>query len=111
LINNSKILNTTINTLANQVQPTSTRFAPNLESIQNILKYDKKLHHPSISEFEKVCFIIDNYEAEDIVISKQYALLTKYPDLLAIDSSSCRNGLNFPNTAFIVRSDKPEIEL
>ncbi|CAG8742868.1 3744_t:CDS:2, partial [Gigaspora rosea] len=52
-LNNSKILDTTINTPANQVQPTSTRFTPNLESIQNALKYDKKLYHPSISEFEK----------------------------------------------------------
>ncbi|KAF0411275.1 hypothetical protein F8M41_008210 [Gigaspora margarita] len=43
LMNNSKILDTISNTLANQVQPTSTRFAPNLESIQNALKYDKKL--------------------------------------------------------------------
>ncbi|KAF0531641.1 hypothetical protein F8M41_011838 [Gigaspora margarita] len=34
-------------------------------------------------------------------------LLCKYPDLLAVDSTSCRNGLNFPNTVFIVRSDKP----
>ncbi|KAF0508129.1 hypothetical protein F8M41_018831 [Gigaspora margarita] len=130
LINNSKILDTTINTLANQVQPTSTRFTPNLESIQNALKYDKKLHHPSISEFEKVRSIMDNYEAEGVVISKQYgtknaqdpkeqavllgiaftimpALLTKYPDLLAVDSTGRRNSLNFPNTAFIVRSDEP----
>ncbi|CAG8645349.1 788_t:CDS:2, partial [Gigaspora rosea] len=54
LMNNSKILDTISNTPANQVQPTSTRFAPNLESIQNALKYNKKLCHPSISEFEKV---------------------------------------------------------
>ncbi|RIB17966.1 hypothetical protein C2G38_2037297 [Gigaspora rosea] len=87
LINNSKVLGTTINTLANQV-----------------------------------CSIMDNYETEGVVISKQYgiknaqdskeqavllgimfmimpALLTKYPDLLAVDSTGCRNSLNFPNTA------------
>ncbi|CAG8712744.1 23807_t:CDS:2, partial [Gigaspora rosea] len=53
LMNNSKILDTTSNTPLNHVQLTSTRFAPNLESIQNALKYDKKLHHPSVSELEK----------------------------------------------------------
>ncbi|CAG8536728.1 2900_t:CDS:2, partial [Dentiscutata heterogama] len=121
LMNSSKILDTTLNTLANQVQPTSTRFAPNLESIQNALKYDKKLHYPSISELEK---------AAGTVISKQYGtkntqdpkeqavllgiastimpvLLTKYPDFLAVDSTGHRNCLNFLNTAFMVRSDEP----
>lgn len=34
-------------------------------------------------------------------------LLYKYPDFLAVDSTSRRNGLNFPNTAFMVRSDEP----
>ena len=34
-------------------------------------------------------------------------LLHKYPDLLGIDSTGRRNGLNFPNTAFMVRSDEP----
>ncbi|RIB01586.1 hypothetical protein C2G38_2230372 [Gigaspora rosea] len=129
-LNNSKILDTTINTPANQVQPTSTRFTPNLESIQNALKYDKKLYHPSISEFEKVRSIMDNYKAKGVVISKQYgtknaqdpkeqavlfgtasmimpALLTKYPDLLAVDYTGRHNSLNFPNTAFMVRTDEP----
>ena len=72
---------------------------------------------------------MDTYEAEGIVISKQYGvketqnpqdqavllgivstimstLLHKYPDLLGIDSTGCRNGLNFPNTAFMVHSDE-----
>ncbi|CAG8840301.1 12514_t:CDS:2, partial [Racocetra persica] len=121
LMNNSKTLNKTLDTSANQVQPTSTRFAPNLEPIQNTLKYDKKLHYPCISEFEK---------AESTVIAKQYGvkdtqdpkvqavllgvasmimlvLLTKYLDLLALDSTGRRNSLNFPNTAFMVRSDEP----
>lgn len=39
---------------ANLIQPTSTRFAPNLETIQNALKHDKKLHCPNVTEFEKV---------------------------------------------------------
>ncbi|RIB30177.1 hypothetical protein C2G38_2027068 [Gigaspora rosea] len=130
LMNNSKILDTTSNTPLNHVQLTSTRFAPNLESIQNALKYDKKLHHPSVSELEKVCSLMDDYKAEGTVILKQYgikdtqdpkkqavllgiastimpALLTKYPDFLAIDSTGCHNSLNFPNTAFMVRSDEP----
>jgi len=34
-------------------------------------------------------------------------LLCKYPDFLALDSTSRRNGLNFPNTAFMVRSNEP----
>jgi len=73
---------------------------------------------------------MDTYEAEGTVISKQYGvkdaqnskdqavllgiastimpqLLTKYPDFLAVDSTGRRNGLNFPNTAFMVRSDEP----
>ncbi|CAG8696224.1 13649_t:CDS:2, partial [Dentiscutata heterogama] len=73
---------------------------------------------------------MDDYEAECTIISKQYGvkdaqnlkeqvvllgiistvmpiLLTKYPDLLALDSTGCHNSLNFPNTAFMVRSDKP----
>ncbi|RIB20034.1 hypothetical protein C2G38_2180343 [Gigaspora rosea] len=130
LMNNSKILDTISNTPANQVQPTSTRFAPNLESIQNALKYNKKLCHPSISEFEKVCTLMDKFEVEGTVISKRYGvkdaedskkqavllgvastimpiLLTKYPDLLAIDSTGRRNTLNFSNTAFMVRSNEP----
>lgn len=53
LMNNAKILSTT-NKFANQVQPISARFAPNLETIQNALKYDKKLRYPSVLEFEKV---------------------------------------------------------
>ncbi|KAF0532588.1 hypothetical protein F8M41_011091 [Gigaspora margarita] len=129
LINNSKILDTTSNMPLNHVQPMSTQFVPNLELIQNALKYDKKLHHPSVSELEKVCSLIDDYEAEGTVISKQYgikdtqdpkkqavllgiastimpALLTKYPDFLVIGSTSCRNSLNFSNTAFMVRSDE-----
>ncbi|CAG8501140.1 8108_t:CDS:2 [Cetraspora pellucida] len=70
---------------------------------------------------------MNNYEAEGIIISKQYdvkdiqnskkqavlldiistvmpILLTKYLNLLALDSTSHCNSLNFPNTAFIVRS-------
>ena len=73
---------------------------------------------------------MDIYETQDIVISKQYGLkdaqdskdqavllgiastitpelLAKYPDLLAVDSTGCRNSLNFPNTVFMVRSDEP----
>jgi hypothetical protein len=34
-------------------------------------------------------------------------LVTKYPTLLAIDATSRRNSLNFPNTAVMVRSDEP----
>ncbi|CAG8509683.1 13176_t:CDS:2, partial [Racocetra fulgida] len=130
LMNHSKILDTTSNTLANQVQLTSTRVAPNLESIQNALKYDKKLFHPSTSEFEKVCSLMDKYEIEGTIISKQYGvkgaqdpkeqavllgvastimpiLLNKYPDFLAVDSTGRRNSLNFLNTAFMVRSNEP----
>ncbi|RIB17636.1 hypothetical protein C2G38_2037571 [Gigaspora rosea] len=33
--------------------------------------------------------------------------LNKYSDFLAIDSTGRRNSLNFPNTAFMVRSDEP----
>ncbi|CAG8586038.1 19857_t:CDS:2, partial [Racocetra persica] len=80
-------------------------------SIQNALKYNKKLYYPSISELEKVCSIMDKYKGEGTVISKQYgiknaqdpkeqaillgiastimlALLTKYLDLLAVDSTT-----------------------
>jgi hypothetical protein len=53
-MNNAKVLCISSNTPANQVQPTSTRFAPNLEAIQNALKYDRKSCYPSIIEFEKV---------------------------------------------------------
>jgi len=53
-MNNAKILSITSSTPANKIQPTSTRFAPNLEAIQNALRYDKKLHYPSVLEFEKV---------------------------------------------------------
>ncbi|CAG8645144.1 8726_t:CDS:10, partial [Ambispora gerdemannii] len=105
-MNNAKILSITSNTPVNQVQSTSTRFAPNFEAIQNALKYDRKLHYPSILEFEKVCSIMNTYEIEGTVISKQYGikytqdpkdqavllgvvstimpeLLDKYPDFLA----------------------------
>ncbi|CAG8721874.1 6559_t:CDS:1, partial [Dentiscutata heterogama] len=77
-----------------------------------------------------ICSIIDDYEAEGTIISKQYGvkntqnpkkqavllgitstvmpiLLTKYLDLLALDSTGHHNSLNFPNTAFMVRSDEP----
>ncbi|KAF0445529.1 hypothetical protein F8M41_003146 [Gigaspora margarita] len=93
----------------NQVQPTSTQFVPNLEAIQNALKYDKKQHYPSVSEYEKICSIMDTHESEGTIILKQYGikdahdpkkqavilgivstimptLLTKYPDFLAMDS-------------------------
>ncbi|CAG8447588.1 19596_t:CDS:2, partial [Gigaspora rosea] len=53
-MNNAKISSTISSTPANQVQPVSTRFMPNLEAIQNALKYNKKLYHPSALEFEKV---------------------------------------------------------
>ncbi|CAG8772110.1 7438_t:CDS:2, partial [Cetraspora pellucida] len=59
----NKVANITPSMLTT-AQPTSTRFASNLESIQNALKYNKKFYHPSISEFEKVCTLMDNYEAE-----------------------------------------------
>ncbi|CAG8780338.1 9862_t:CDS:2, partial [Gigaspora rosea] len=52
-MNNAKISSTISSTLANQVQLVSTRFMLNLKAIQNALKYDKKLHHPSALEFEK----------------------------------------------------------
>ncbi|RIB11513.1 hypothetical protein C2G38_2042613 [Gigaspora rosea] len=130
LMNGAKILSITDTTPKNQVQPTSTRFVPNFETILNALKYDKKLHNPSVLEYEKVCSLIDTYESEGTVISKQYGvkdaqnpkeqvvllsiastimptLLTKYPDFLALDSTGRCNGLNFPNTAFMVRSDEP----
>ncbi|RIB25811.1 hypothetical protein C2G38_2030739 [Gigaspora rosea] len=129
-MNNAKISSTISSTPANQVQPVSTRFMPNLEAIQNALKYNKKLYHPSALEFEKICSIMDAYETEGVVISKQFGikdskdpkeqavllgitstimpkLLTKYPDLLAVDSTGCCNCLNFPNTAFMVKLDKP----
>ncbi|RIB25962.1 hypothetical protein C2G38_2164607 [Gigaspora rosea] len=73
---------------------------------------------------------MDKFEVEGTVISKRYGvkdaenpkkqaillgvtstimpiLLTKYPDLLAIDSTGHCNSLNFPNTAFMVRSNEP----
>ncbi|RIB15404.1 hypothetical protein C2G38_2192440 [Gigaspora rosea] len=60
LMNNSKVLSTTLDTLSNQVQPTSTRFVPNFESIQNALKYNKKLYYPSISDFDNLAlFLLD----------------------------------------------------
>ncbi|CAG8766308.1 6218_t:CDS:2, partial [Racocetra persica] len=72
--------------------------------------------------------------AESVAISKQYGiknmqdskeqavllgivstimpmLLTKYLDLFAIDSTGSHNCLNFLNTAFIVRSDKPHSQI
>ncbi|CAG8577327.1 504_t:CDS:2, partial [Gigaspora rosea] len=52
-MNNAKISNVTASTPANQVQLISSRFTPNLEAIQNALKYDKKLYYPSALEFEK----------------------------------------------------------
>ncbi|CAG8799681.1 18092_t:CDS:2, partial [Gigaspora rosea] len=53
LMNGAKILSITDTTPKNQVQPTSTRFVPNFETILNALKYDKKLHNPSVLEYEK----------------------------------------------------------
>ncbi|CAG8509005.1 15478_t:CDS:2, partial [Gigaspora rosea] len=53
LMNVAKILSITDTTPENQAQPTSTRFVPNLEAIQNALKYDKKLHYPNVLEYEK----------------------------------------------------------
>ena len=73
---------------------------------------------------------MDTHESKGTVIAKQYGvkdaqdskdqavllgiastimptLLTKYPDFLALDSTGRRNSLNFPNTAFMVRSDEP----
>ncbi|RIB07441.1 hypothetical protein C2G38_2214449 [Gigaspora rosea] len=114
LMNVAKILSITDTTPENQAQPTSTRFVPNLEAIQNALKYDKKLHYPNVLEYEKVCSIMDPHESEGTVISKQYGvkdtqdpkeqavllgiastimptLLTKYPDFLAVDSTGRRN--------------------
>ena len=72
---------------------------------------------------------MNTYENEGTAISKQYEikdadeskdqtvllgvaltimpeLLYKYPDFLSVDSTSRRNGLNFPNTAFMVRSNE-----
>ncbi|CAG8568436.1 2474_t:CDS:2, partial [Racocetra fulgida] len=92
-MNNAKISNETASTPANQVQPISTRFTPNIEAIQNALN-----------------FLMDTYEAEGVAILKQYGikntqdpkeqavllgiastimptLLTKYSDLLAVDST------------------------
>ncbi|CAG8779824.1 391_t:CDS:2, partial [Racocetra persica] len=122
LINNSKILDTTFNIPANQVQPIFTQFAPNLESIQNAFKYNKKSYY-------LICSLIDNYKVKGTVISKQYSvidiqdskeqavllgvvstivlvLLTKYPDFLEIDSTGHHNGLNFPNIVFMIRLNK-----
>ncbi|RIB22619.1 hypothetical protein C2G38_2173562 [Gigaspora rosea] len=95
-MNNAKISNVTASTPANQVQLISSRFTPNLEAIQNALKYDKKLYYPSALEFEKaiqnalkydkklyypsalefekVSSLMDTYEAEGIAISKQYGI-------------------------------------
>ncbi|KAF0411274.1 hypothetical protein F8M41_008209 [Gigaspora margarita] len=76
---------------------------------------------------------MDKFEVEGTVILKRYGvkdaedpkkqavllgvastimpiLLTKYPDLLAIDSTGCHNSLNFPNTAFMVRSNEPHAD-
>ncbi|KAF0519129.1 hypothetical protein F8M41_016647 [Gigaspora margarita] len=73
---------------------------------------------------------MDDYKTKGTAISKQYGvkdaqdpkkqavllgiastimlvLLNKYPDFLAIDSTGCRNSLNFSNTAFMVRSNEP----
>ncbi|CAG8712272.1 16228_t:CDS:2, partial [Dentiscutata heterogama] len=108
-------------------QPTSTCFVPNLEAIQNALKYDKKT---SLLEYDKVCSIMDTHKFKGTVIAKQYGikdtqdskdqavflgitstimsiLLTKYPDFLALDSTGHRNSLNFLNTTFMVRLDEP----
>ncbi|KAF0459944.1 hypothetical protein F8M41_000640 [Gigaspora margarita] len=60
--------------LKNQAQLTSTRFVPNLEAIQNALKYDKKLYYPSVLEYEKVSSIMDTHESEGTIISKQYGI-------------------------------------
>ena len=73
---------------------------------------------------------MNTYENEGTAISKQYGikdadeskdqavllgvastimpeLLYKYPDFLSVDFTSHRNGLNFPNTTFMVRSNEP----
>jgi len=73
---------------------------------------------------------MNTYENEGTTISKQYGikdadkskdqavvlgvastimpkLLYKYPDFLSVNSTSRHNGLNFPNTAFMVRSNEP----
>jgi len=72
---------------------------------------------------------MNTYENEGTAISKQYGikdadeskdqavllgvastimpeLLYKYPDFLSVDSTSHHNGLNFSNTAFMVRSNE-----
>ncbi|KAG9289616.1 hypothetical protein G9A89_014351 [Geosiphon pyriformis] len=111
-MNNAKILSTS-NRFANQVQPISARFAPNLETIQNALKYDKKLRYPNVLEFEKVRSLMDTYEAEGVVISKQYGIKDAQNSkdqavLLGVASTVIRrNSLNFSNTVFMVRSDEP----
>ncbi|CAG8646864.1 1218_t:CDS:2, partial [Dentiscutata heterogama] len=79
----------------------------------------------------KISSITTNtYETEGVIISKQYGiknsqdpkeqavllgiassimpmLLTKYSDLLVVDSTGHHNCLNFLNTAFMIRSDEP----
>ncbi|RIB07415.1 hypothetical protein C2G38_2147582 [Gigaspora rosea] len=80
LINNSKIFSTTLNTPANQAQPTFTRFTPNLESIQNALKYDKKLHYPSISEFEK---FIQHSIKNGVQLNSKWLAMDKWEPYLA----------------------------
>ncbi|RIB13245.1 hypothetical protein C2G38_2198395 [Gigaspora rosea] len=121
LMNSAKILSTIVTTPKNQAQPTSTWFVSNLEAIQNALKYDKKQHYPSVSEYEKSesTTILKQYGVKDAQDPKKQAvilgiastimptLLTKYPDFLAMDSTGRRNSLNFPNTAFMIRSDEP----
>ncbi|CAG8692948.1 1324_t:CDS:2, partial [Dentiscutata heterogama] len=64
-----------------------------------------------------VCSIMDTYESEGTVILKQYGVKDAqdpknrqcflYPDFLALDFTGCRNSLNFPNMAFMIRSDEP----
>ncbi|CAG8697471.1 2625_t:CDS:2, partial [Racocetra persica] len=74
-------------------------------TIQNALKYNKKLYYSSTLEFKKISSLMNTYKAKDIIISKQYGiknvqdpkeqavllgiassimpiLLTKYSDLL-----------------------------
>ncbi|CAG8608277.1 25518_t:CDS:2, partial [Racocetra persica] len=84
------------------------------KSIQNTLKYDKKSYYPSEGTVISKQYGIKNAQNPKeqavllgIVSAIMPALLTKYPDLLVVDSTGYRNSLNFPNTAFIVKLNEP----
>ncbi|CAG8696051.1 22511_t:CDS:2, partial [Gigaspora rosea] len=66
LINSAKVLSKTSNTSTNQVQPYFTRFASNLETIQNAIKYNRKQNYTSVNEFEKDNIDKENYKPNSL---------------------------------------------